>query len=111
MKEFRNPKGVTAHYTSFEELRKGFGLPELRKRTNDEAKLKAQKEKFLGNCPYCKGSLSYVGGNVVACKNESCKGKKFEKENEDGTKTVVCHPYYKLLNDNGSEIAGRLFGY
>ena len=44
MKEFRKAKGVTERYTSLGELRKAFGLKEPKKRTNDEAKLKAQQE-------------------------------------------------------------------
>ena len=109
MKEFRKGKNCTEHYTSFDELRQAFGLKPVVKRTNDIEKLTAQREKFLGTCPYCKEKLSYVGGNVIVCKNEKCNGKKVEKENEDGTKSIMYYPYIKLLNNQGAEIASNLF--
>ena len=39
MKEFRKDKNCTEHYTSLEELRKGFGLKPVIKRTKDAEKL------------------------------------------------------------------------
>ena len=110
MKEFRNPKGVTERYTSLEDLRAGWNLKPIKKKTTDEEKLKEQQEKFVGTCPYCKTMLSYVGGNIIVCKNEACKGRKIERENEDGTKDVVYRPFFKMLDEKGEEIASRLFG-
>lgn len=109
MKEFRKSKEVAERYTSFEDLRPAFGLKPIKKKTNDEEKLKEQQEKFVGTCPYCKTKLSYMGGNIVVCKNEACKGRKIERENEDGTKDVVYRPFYKMLDDKCEEIASRLF--
>lgn len=109
MKEFRKDKNCTEHYTSFEELGKAWGLKPVIKRTKNENKLKIQKNKFLGICPYCKEQLSYVGGNVIVCKNEKCNGKKVEKEYEDGSKSVMYYPYVKLLDKRGENIAQNIF--
>ena len=110
MKEFRKSKGVTERYTSLEELRKGFGLKPIKKRTNDEAKLKAQQEKFVGTCRVCKKPLTWIEGtNICACKNPECKGIKMTGTNEDGTEKVWYIPVTRILNDKGMEIAERLF--
>ena len=110
MKEFRNPKGVTERYTSLEELRKGFGLKPVKKRTNDAEKLKAQQEKFLGTCKVCKQTLSWVEGtNICTCKNPACKGVKMTGTNEDGTEKVWYIPVTRILDSKGIEIAEHLF--
>lgn len=109
MKEYRKSKDCTAHYTSFDELRQAWNCKPSRKKTNNAEKLKEKQEKFLGTCPYCKGILSYITGNILSCKNEACKGKKIEKENKDGIKTIEYKPYFKLLNGKGARIAQNLF--
>ena len=109
MKEFRKDKNCTEHYTSLGDLGKAFGCKPITKRTKDQNKLEIQKNKFLGVCPYCKEQPSYIGGNVIACKNEKCTGKKVEKENEDGTKLVMYYPYIKLLDKRGEDIAQNIF--
>lgn len=110
MKEFRKSKGVTAHYTSLEELRTGFGLKPVKKRTNDSEKLKAQQDKFLGVCKACKKPLSWIEGtNTLACQNPECKGIKMTSKNEDGSERVWYIPVTKILNEKGMSIAENLF--
>ena len=111
MREFRKAKGVTERYTSLEELRIGFGLKPVSKKTNDEQKLKAQQEKLVGTCRVCKKPLTWIEGtNICACKNPECKGIKMTGQNEDGTEKVWYIPVTRMLNEKGAEIAERLFG-
>jgi hypothetical protein len=78
----------------------------LKHQTSDQQKLKAQREKFVGVCPYCKQPASFViGTNVLTCKNPSCKGKKVTFE--DGT--VIYIPYNKVLSEKGGAIGNHLF--
>lgn len=110
MREFRKAKGVTERYTSLGELRKSFGLKPIKKKTNDEAKLKAQQEKFVGICKVCKKPLTWIEGtNTLACKNEECKGIKMTSKNEDGTEKVWYIPVIRMLDSDGMDIAERLF--
>ena len=111
MKEFRKGKGVTEHYASLAELREGFGLKPIRKKTNDEDKLRAQQEKFVGTCRACKKPLTWIEGtNICACQNPECKGIKMTSTNDDGTEKVWFIPVTRILNEQGMEIAERLFG-
>lgn len=111
MREFRAAQGVTEHYTSFEALRAGWGLPELtKKRPKDEKVLQEKREKFLGICRVCKKPLSLIEGcNVLACKNESCRGVKMTSQNEDGTEREWYIPVTRILDDKGFEISMNLF--
>ena len=111
MKEFRLGNGTTEHYTSLEALREGFGLSPVVRRTKDENKLKAQQEKFLGVCKVCKQPMSLIDGcNVLACKNETCKGIKMTSKNEeDGTEKVWYIPVTRVLDEKGATIAHNLF--
>lgn len=112
MREFRKAKDVTEHYTSLEELRKSFGLKQVKKRTDDQEKLKAQRDKFVGVCRVCKNPLVWIEGtNILACKNPECKGVKMtsKSEEEDGTEKVWYIPVTRVLDTEGMEIAERLF--
>jgi len=110
MKEFRKGKGVTERYTSLEALRESFGLEPVKTRTDNEEKLKAQREKFLGKCRACKQTLTWVTGtSICACKNPNCKGVKMTGQNEDGTENVWYVPYTRTLDEKGMEIANNLF--
>ena len=110
MREFRKAKGVTEHYTSLEELRIGFGLKPIVKRTKDESKLKTQQEKFLGTCKVCKQPMSLINGcNVLACKNPECRGIKMTDTNEDGTERVWYIPVSRVLDEKGFQISQNLF--
>lgn len=111
MKDFKKLKGTTKTYNSFEELRQGFGLKPLKKRTNDLEKLKVQQEKFVGKCKVCGQPLSYLDGtNICACQNPDCRGFKMTGTNEDGTEKVWYTPVTRVLNDKAAEIAENLFG-
>lgn len=98
-------------YYSFDELgQEVFGLKPYKRVTNDKQKLAAQKEKFLGVCPFCKEPLNYVyETNIVACRNEKCRGKKITYKNKDGEEVITYKPYYRMLSGNGSEIGTILF--
>lgn len=110
MREFRLSKNDKEHYTSFADLAKAFGCREpKKKRTNDENKLKADRERFLRTCPVCKSVLSYAGDNYVCCINPDCQGVKREFDNEDGTKRIEYFPVYRLLDSKGIEIGHNLF--
>ena len=110
MREFRNGKNCTEHYSSFEEMRAAWGLAPVVRRTKDENKLKTQQEKFLGICKVCKQPLSIVNNsNVLCCKNPECKGVKMTGTNEDGTEKIWFVPVTRVLDDRGFEIAMNLF--
>ena len=49
MKAYRLSKGVTEHYTSFEELRAAFGLAPVTKQTKNKNKLQEQFTYLLMN--------------------------------------------------------------
>lgn len=111
MREYRKDKGTKEHYTSLDALRAAFGCKPIVKRTKDENKLQAQKEAFCGKhkCKACGQPMSYVGGNMMACINQACKGIKIERILPDGTKSVTYDVAYDLLDDTGAEIAKNLF--
>ena len=94
-------------YYSFDEIAvEEFGMKPMRYQTNDKQKLEAQREKFVGVCPYCKQPASFVANtNVLTCTNPQCKGKKVTFE--DGTVTYI--PYNKLLSSHSMEIGVHLF--
>jgi len=115
MKNYRLSKDVTGYYTSFEELAtKEFGCKPYKKlkRTNDEEKLKKQREAFCSNhrCKACGEPLAYVTDHWMTCVNEKCKGIKVEKTDKDGNKIasyiVSCEELWK---DRDVEIAHNLF--
>jgi len=101
----------TKTYHSFADYAEGeFNTKPMTGRTKDKQKLAAQREKFLGVCPYCKKPNKFiVGTNVIVCSNESCKGKKITYTGDDGTETVKYVPFCKTLSDKGMEIGNTLF--
>ena len=111
MKFYRMSKGETAHYSSFEELRTAWGLAPVIKQTKDKAKLEKQRENFLNRhlCPACKQPMSYLGGNMMACQNENCKGIKHEAKNDLGETRVWYTVPYELLDEKGSDVANNIF--
>jgi len=111
MREYRKDKGTKECFFSLEQLRAAFGCKPIVKRTKDENKLQVQKEAFRGKhkCKACGQPMSYVGGNMMACTNKSCKGIKIERTLLDGTKSVTYDVAYDLLDDTGAEIAKNLF--
>ena len=95
-------------YYSFDEIgQELFGLKPYKRVTKDKQKLSAQREKFLGTCPYCKQPLHYVyGTNVVACDNSDCKGKKIVTKEDDGVEKVSYKPFVRILQGENSSIIG-----
>lgn len=111
MKDYRLSKGVTEHYTSFEELRAGRGLSKITKQTKDKEKLEKQRNTFCSKhiCNNCKKPMSWIGGNVMACLNSTCPGIKHEQVLETGDIKVWYSPSYDLLDERGANIAENIF--
>ena len=111
MKEFRKSKGVTEHYTSLEELGKAYNCKPNIKRTKDDEKLKKQQENFCKHyrCKACGEPMYYVGGSIMTCCNEKCKGIKVERKDADGNTIVNYMVSYELLDDHFSEVASNIF--
>ena len=78
MSNYRMSKGTTEHFTSLEEMRTAWGMKPVTKKTSDKKKLKEQQERFLSKhkCKACGTPMTYIHGNVMACKNPECKGMK-----------------------------------
>ena len=111
MKEFRKAKGVTEHYTSLEEMGKAWGCKPVVKQTKDKEKLKKQRENFCGyhKCKACGSPMNYLGGSMMVCCNEKCKGIKHEKKDKDGNTIIIYSTSYELLNNHLTEIASNIF--
>lgn len=112
MKEFRLGKNTKEHYTSIEEMAKAWGCKPITKKTKDEKKLKEQQEKFCARhkCRACGQPMTWVGGSMMTCKNENCKGIKIEEKDAEGNiiRTEYLVPY-DLLDEKGTEIAANIF--
>lgn len=112
MKVQRLSKGVTEHYTSFEELGKAWGCKPVIKQTKDKTKLEKQRENFCKShlCPACKKPMVYIEGmNMLVCKNESCKGIKHEFVDNIGETKIYYTPSFNLLDEKSTEIATNIF--
>ena len=111
MKEIRLGGGFKEHYSSFEEMAKAYGHKPVIKKTKDANKLASQQEKFCARhkCKACGNSMSWVGGNQMACTNEKCKGIKVEREDKEGNKIISYVVSYELLDELGAEIANNIF--
>lgn len=111
MREFRMGNGTKEHYTSLEELGKAWGCKPAVKQTKDKEKLTKQRENFCGyhKCKACGEPMSYLGGSIMACKNEKCKGIKLERKDKDGNTIVSYLTSYELLDDKYAEIAENIF--
>lgn len=96
-------------YFSFAEMADSLGIKSTNKKS--ETKLKEQRDKFNGyhKCPACKKPMDYIGGNILVCKNESCRGIKHVKKNEDGDDTVWYSVAYEELNDKFANYANYIF--
>lgn len=111
MKNYRLSKGTTEHYTSLEELRAAWGKEPYKKRTKDENKLKKQQETFCSRhlCSACHQPMTWIGGNMMTCTNEKCKGIPVERTDKEGNVKVSYLTSYDLLDDKGAEIAQNIF--
>lgn len=104
-------KTSAKRYYSFDEIgQELFGLKPYKRVTKDKQKLESQKEKFLGTCPFCKEPLKYVyGTNILACRNEKCRGKKITTVNAEGEESVIYKPFYKMISEKGIAIGTTIF--
>ena len=111
MKYFRMSKDVTEHYTSFEDLRIAHGLSPVIKQTKDKEKLNKQRENFCNHhkCKSCGSPMKYIGGSMMVCTNEKCKGVPIERKDDEGNTKVVYLTSYELLSDKYAEIATNIF--
>lgn len=111
MKSFRMGCNTTEHYSSFEEAARCWGCKPIKKKTDDEKKLKSQQEKFCEHhkCKACGQPMTYIGGNQMSCTNDKCKGIKVEREDKEGNKIVSYLVSYELLDSKGAEIAENIF--
>lgn len=118
MKNYVMHKDVTAHYTSLEDLRAGWNLPPVQRKTSNADKLKSQQEKFLSKhiCKACGKPMVYSGGNLMICTNPDCKGikvektlKKFDHGVEKEEVRVNYLPSFDILTDRGADIAHNIF--
>lgn len=98
------------NYSSLEELRADWGLPPVSKRTKDLNKLKGQQDRFYKRhtCSNCSKPLTYVGGNIMVCTNESCRGIKSEFKDKEGNTVVRYYPSFELLDTKGADIASNI---
>ena len=108
MKNLRNDKNTTARYSSFAEVAAVYGKEPFVKRTKDVKKLKKQRMEFSKKhrCKACGQPMTYIGGNVMTCQNEACKGIKHVLKNGEAVYEVS----RELLDSKGAEIANNLFG-
>ena len=111
MKAYRLSKGVTEHYTSFEELRSAWGLKLVTRQSKDKEKLSKQREVFCSKhiCSNCKKPMTWTGGNVMSCLNPQCPGIKHEQVLDTGEVRVWYSPSYDLLDERGFSIAENIF--
>ena len=111
MKEFRLGKGTTEHYTSLSELGQAWGCKPVIKQTKDKDKLQKQRERFCGfhKCKACGQPMTYLGGSMMACTNENCKGVKLERKDNEGNANITYLTSYELLEDKFAEIAENIF--
>lgn len=99
--------------TSFDELRKEFGLKPIRWQTQDTKKLESQRENFSSKhlCPVCKQPMRYIENtNIFCCANSECKG--FTREiidEETEEKEVIRYTPFHQLDEKSARIANNIF--
>lgn len=74
----KEKKGI--RYFGFDEVAKEvYGLNPEDGVIHNKQKQQEYQEKFRKNhlCRVCKQPMVYIGGNVLCCKNESCKDKNY----------------------------------
>ena len=103
-------RNTTEHYSSLEELGNAWGCKPKKK---DEKEIKKKQEKFLSHkdnkCKACGESMTWIGGSMMVCMNEKCKGIKVEKKDSEGNKTVTYETSYGLLKEELADYANYLF--
>ena len=111
MKNYRLSSGTKEHYTSLADLREAWGMKPIVKKTNDAEKLAKQQEKFVSKhiCKACGQPMTFIHGNVMACKNPKCKGIEIKREDKEGNVIISYINSCEILNDKGAEIANNIF--
>lgn len=102
MKEFRLGRNTTAHFSSFAECAKAFGIKSDKKKMKEKTKQKLENDKDIFSkkhvCPACGQTMTHFeGSRVMFCANENCKGIKFERKDKEGNVIVTYKPSYELL--------------
>ena len=109
----KTSKGTPESYSSFEDLREVWKLPPIRKKNKDPEVLKQQQEHFCNKkynrCRSCGQPMTYMGGNIMTCTNENCKGIKIETKDDEGNVKVTYRTSYTLLNDFDAMKASNMF--
>lgn len=111
MRNYRLSKDTVEHYTSLQDLRVGFGMKPITRKTNDKNKLKKQQEDFCSKhkCRACGSPMTYMGGNIMTCQNPNCKGIPVKHVDTEGNETTTYFTSYYTLDKRGSEIAHNIF--
>lgn len=113
MRPYRMGKGTTECYSSFKEAAAAWGCkPVEKKRPKDETKLTAVREKFVSNykCKACGEPMTYIGGSMMCCKNEKCKGIKVEEKDKEGNIIKITYePSFKFVKEEYIEMASNIF--
>lgn len=111
MNNYRMSKGTTEHYTSLAALREGWGMKPVIKKTRDSEKLAEQQKTFVNKhiCKACGLPMTYIHGNIMACKNPECKGIEVKREDKEGNEIVSYITSCEILGDRGAEIANNIF--
>ena len=108
MKEFRMDRNTKEHYYSFQEAAHAWGC---KTKTKDENKIKEMQDKFCAKyrCSVCGEPMGYIGGTIMTCVNDKCKGVKVEREDKEGNKTVSYEVSYKFIKDYDISYANYIF--
>lgn len=71
----RIEKNVIRYFGFDEVAREVYGLKPATKQTQNAGKRKDMQQKFEKNhmCKTCGQPMTYIGGNLVCCKNPECK--------------------------------------
>lgn len=98
MNNYRMSKGTTEHYTSLAALRR-LGMKPVIKKTRDSEKLAEQQKTFVNKhiCKACGLPMTYIHGNIMACKNPKCKGIEVKREDKEGNEIVSTLYLVKFL--------------
>ena len=110
MKNYRPRNNTTTAYTSLSEACAALGSKQKDKNPEESLQQKIEKFQKKHRCRACGKPLTYLGGNVMTCTNDKCKGIKIETEDLDGNKHINYVTSYELLDDVGKSIAEKLFG-
>lgn len=105
-------KNVTGSFNSFQELAAAAGCKPVKKKANDEKKLKTRRENFAKHhiCRACGMPMTYQPEtNIMTCTNPDCKGIKFTRIDKDGNELVYYEPSFDILSDKGASIANSIF--